>query len=134
MKDLKKLMGGDASPESDMKGEAKMKVLKHLKEMAAQMMGDDVKGRMEGMKKVTVAAPDASGLKQGLDKAKDLVGKMGDFDHGKPEESDEDPMEEASESPDEEMEENHEEDMTPDEIDAEIAHLEDLKRQLMEKQ
>lgn len=113
---------GGIVKEDGMKDAAKLKVLKHLKEMASQMMGDDVKGGMEGMKKVTVAAPDTAGLKHGLDKAKDVVGQMN--------ESMEDPEEELHETPEEE----HDEDMSPDEIDAEIAHLMDLKKQLMMKE
>lgn len=120
MKDLKSLMGEDSS-ESDMKDAAKLKVLKHLKELASSMMGDDVKGGMEGLKKVTVAAPDKAGLQEGLDKAKELMGH---------DESSEDPMEESHES----EEQEHEEDMSPDEIDAEIAHLMELKKQMEMKQ
>ncbi len=52
----------------DMK--AKMGVLKELRKMAMDDMGEPLKG---GMKKVTVAAPDEKGLKMGLDKAEDMV-------------------------------------------------------------
>lgn len=54
----------------DMKKQAKLKVLKDLRSEMSNMMGDDI---MEGMKKVTVAAPDAEGLEEGLDKAKDMA-------------------------------------------------------------
>lgn len=119
MKDLKKLMGDDASPENDMKGEAKLKVLKHLKEMASQMMGDDVKGGMEGLKKVTVAAPDKEGLKLGLEKAQDMMGHES-------EEPEEDEMEH-----DEPHDEEH---MSLDEINAEMQHLMELKKKLTLKE
>lgn len=115
---------GGMVEDNDMKDVAKLKVLKHLKEMASNMMGDDVKGGLDGMKKVTVAAPDTAGLKHGLDKAKDVIGQMGH------DESMEDPEEEMHET----SEEEHEEDMSPDEIDAEIAHLLDLKKQLTMKE
>jgi hypothetical protein len=128
MKDMKKLLGDDSSPGDDMKNNAKLKVLKHLKDMASKMMGDDVKGGMEGLKKVTVAAPDKAGLKLGLDKAKELIGH-------KPEESLEDPLEEANETPEEEsMEDHDEEHMSLDEINAEIQHLIELKKQLTLKE
>jgi hypothetical protein len=110
----------------DMKSAAKLKVLKHLKDMASGMMGDDIKGGM--MKKVTVAAPDNDALKMGLDKAKSIVGHMP--------EADEDPEEELHETPEEESAEDHpgaEDDMSADEIDAEIQHLMELKSKLQEK-
>lgn len=56
-----------------MKSEAKMSMLKDLRKMANSMMGDDLKGKMDSMKKVTVAAKDKEGLEKGLDKAKDIV-------------------------------------------------------------
>jgi hypothetical protein len=49
--------------------DAKMDVLKQIRDLAAGEMGNDVKG----LKKVTVAAPDQEGLEKGLDKAKDIV-------------------------------------------------------------
>lgn len=47
----------------------KLAALKGLRNMASDMMGGD----LAGLKKVTVAAKDKMGLKQGLDKAKMLV-------------------------------------------------------------
>lgn len=52
---------------------AKMSILKEMRKMAMDDMGEGLKG---GLKKVTVAAPDDQGLKQGLDKAEDLVEDM----------------------------------------------------------
>lgn len=109
MKDMK-LMGDNASPDDDMKSSAKLKVLKHLKELASSMMGDDVKGGMDGLKKVTVAAPDKAGLQHGLEKAQEMMGN------------------------EEDMEPHDEEHMSADEIDAEIQHLMDLKKQLTMKE
>lgn len=120
--------------DDNMKSEAKLKVLKHLKEMASQMMGGDVKDGMEGLKKVTVAAPDKTGLKLGLEKAKEMMG------HESPEEeAGEDPKEELHETPEEEDMEEHdephdEEHMSLDEINAEIQHLMELKKQLTLKE
>lgn len=58
-----------------MMSDAKMNMLKDLRKMAGNMMGEDLKGKMDGMKKVTVAAPDEESLKAGLDKAKEVVEK-----------------------------------------------------------
>jgi rRNA maturation endonuclease Nob1 len=57
-----------------MEKNAKLGVLKEIKDMASKKMGEDV----AGLKKVTVAAPDEKSLEEGLDKAKDLVGEVGD--------------------------------------------------------
>lgn len=49
----------------------KMEILEQLKAMASEMMGED----LGGLKKVTVAAKDQEGLEEGLEKAKELLGK-----------------------------------------------------------
>lgn len=56
----------------DPKMKAKMNALKSLKDVMSQLIGSDIKG---GMSKVTVAAGDKEGLKEGLEKAKELVSK-----------------------------------------------------------
>ena len=120
MKDLmKKALGDDGS--DDMKKDAKLKVLKELRSMASGMMGDDLKDGM--MKKVTVASPNKEGLKEGLDKAKEILGE-----HAPDEGSDE---EEASESPEEEASEDEDlENCSPEEIDAKIAKLQEYKKKM----
>lgn len=154
MADMKKLMGGDPGPGDDMKKHAKLKVLKHLKDMASSMMSDDIKGGMA--KKVTVASDSTSGLKHGLDKAKSVVDNMAgksDFDHsalnkankhgndgsadseglddhdGDEEESVAMHNEDANEDTGEDMNEEH----TPESLDAQIKHLTDLKQRLAMK-
>lgn len=62
----KKQSKGEMDPKHK---EAKMGVLKEIRDMAAGDMGDEIKG----MKKVTVAAPDRKGLEEGLDRAEDMV-------------------------------------------------------------
>ncbi len=79
MKDLEKMLmskqGPEASDESDPRvAKAKMDVLQELLQMAQEQMGAKVKGDMDGLQKVTVAAPDAEHLAEGLDKAKEVVG------------------------------------------------------------
>jgi hypothetical protein len=54
-----------------MDSKAKMNVLKELRKMAMDDMGEPLKGA--SMKKVTVAAPDKKGLEQGLDKAEAMI-------------------------------------------------------------
>lgn len=104
--------------EMDKKSAAKMSMLKELRNSMSKHMGEDIKGKMDGAKKVTVMADSEENLKKGLDKAKDIV---------------EDPME-AMESPEEEIEESSEEvsENDPKELEEKIkelqAKLEALKK------
>lgn len=127
MKDLKAMMGKDDSGDQ-MKKDAKLTVLKQLRKMAADMVGGDVKDGMEGMKKVTVAAPDKAGLAEGLAKAKQMMGggddssddsdasDMGDMDL--PADSDDQDSADHDESMDQD-----DQDMTPEEIQKKIQDL-----------
>jgi hypothetical protein len=63
---LKKKKSEDMDP---MYKDAKMGILKEIRDLAAKDMGEDLKG----LKKVTVAAPDQEGLKAGLNKAEELI-------------------------------------------------------------
>jgi hypothetical protein len=106
---------------------AKMKALKELRSAMSGMEGEGL-GKALSVKKVTVAAPDSEKLKEGLDKAKDMVEEMPD-DQGPTEESEEgqhDGHEYKSMNDMEESEES-EEDMSPEEIDKRIAELQKLK-------
>lgn len=72
MKDLKDLLekkGMEVSPESK---EAKMEMLKELMEEMGMMVDED----MHSMQEVTVAAPDAESMTEGLDKAQEIVDMM----------------------------------------------------------
>jgi hypothetical protein len=89
-------------PLSDREIEAKTKVVQAMRDMAASQMGD----KLKGLKKVTVASNDPAGLKEGLEKAKQLISKKPGDDE---DESMEDPMEEASETPEEEASEEKDE-------------------------
>jgi hypothetical protein len=100
MKKLMELLGkkGKSLDENSIK--AKMEVLKDLKSQAMDAMGS----KLNGAKKVEVAADSTEGLKSGLDKAKELLGKdlspQDETELGEENEEDEDesPEEEASES------------------------------------
>ncbi len=104
---------------------AKKSVLQELRADMADKMGS----KLGGLKKVSVAAPDAEGLKKGLEKAEDLVEGMPDLQDQSEEYSEgaaDEMLEEAEESdamamPDEMSEESDR--MSEDEIDAKIQEL-----------
>ncbi len=106
-----KMKEKEEMPEMDpMAKEAKLGVLKHLSDMAAEAMGS----KLGGLKKVTVASDSEEGLKKGLDKAEDIV-------EGSPE------LEESEEESESEPEMGYEE-LSPEEIDAKIQELMELKK------
>jgi len=114
MKGLKEMLGKKKELDPAKK-ESKLGVLKDLKSTMSEMMGEDMKGKMM---KATVAAKTPEDLKEGLDKAKDIVSEL-------PSE-DQEMSEEAS----------YEEDMlaecdTPEEIDEMIAKLQEKKQELL---
>lgn len=116
---MKKLMmlKKDKKKMSPSEKEAKMSVLKDLKSVAEEAMGDDLKG----MKKVTVAADSEEGLEEGMDKAKELLkAKMGDMSPADAEHEEEEMEEESEDS----------EDMSEEELDAKIAKLMEMKKKL----
>lgn len=67
---LSKKGSEDMSPEAK---QAKMEVIMELMEMARELMGSGVKSGLDEMQKVSVMAPDAEGLEEGLEVAEDLV-------------------------------------------------------------
>lgn len=69
---LKKLKKPEGEMSSEYK-DGKMAAIKSLKELAMGSMKDMLDGHMKGMKKVTVASPTDEGLKEGLDKAEDVL-------------------------------------------------------------
>jgi hypothetical protein len=71
MKEMKKMLGKDKEESKEAK--AKYEMLKALRKEAMDMMGEDISEDMGSMQKVTVAAPDEESLKEGLEKAEDIV-------------------------------------------------------------
>lgn len=81
---------------SEKEVQAKMEVLQELMEMLQDQQGNSVKSGMDEMsmmsampkemQKVTVAAPDAEGLKEGLEKAEDIMESSPMMAEEKPEE------------------------------------------------
>lgn len=71
---------------SDEDKSAKMDILNEIKDMTQSEMGNDLK-KVKGMKKVVVASPTEEGLKEGLEKAGDVVEeKMGEESESEDEE------------------------------------------------
>lgn len=121
----KKKSGAGLDPEFK---KAKMGVLGDLHSEMGRLMGEDVKG----LKKVTVASPDSSGLAEGLDTAKSLLGAKGD-EGSDAEEAMESPEEEKAEDIMGDMGDEHSEDeekdpteMNPTELEMKIKELQAL--------
>jgi len=119
---------------SPMEQKASSKVLDALRHETQGMM----KGKMDGLKKVTVASNSPEGIKKGLDLAKKIAGKSEEdsepadlMDEGsEDEELSESPEMEASEQADGSEIEGltaEEEAMSPEEIDHLISKLLELK-------
>lgn len=97
---------------------AKFEMLKALKKMAQEEMGDKLVPELKGMQKVTVAAKDKSGLEEGLEKAKEIVGGE---------------SEDSEESEEMEMGEVEEEEQPQSlaEVEEKIKELMELKKKLL---
>lgn len=107
----------------DMKGKAKIDVLKKIRDIASSCMADDMKAK--GLKKVSVAADSTEGLEAGLDKAKELLEKK----DGEPSMADH--MAEMMGSEESSEEEYPAEEESLSDIEAKIKELEDKKAKLM---
>lgn len=127
MKKLLEKKSKDGKMLPDHEKEAKMSVLHDLKNHMNDMMANKV----DGLKKVSVMSDSPEGLKEGLDKAQELLHHPKDSELALPSDSDKESgeslEEEASESPEEEALESPEEEMSEGDIDAKIAHLMALK-------
>lgn len=119
-KELMRLMEKKKGKELDsVEQEARLNVLDDLRKVAMDEMGE----RLKGLKKITVAAEDKEGLKQGLEKAEEIL-ENEEVDHE---------MHEAMESPEEEaMEHAMGEESSEDEEDEDS--LEMLKAKIAELQ
>jgi len=110
---MEKLLNADNNSDenSELEKNAKVEAIKKLRGKMSKLIGEGIQGKMQ---KVVVASPDKEGLKEGLDKAKDIIEKKDELkDPVLPEECDYE--EEASE----EM-------MDPSEIEAKIAELKEM--------
>lgn len=111
----------------DIKSQSKLKALKELNNMMKGMMGEDVKSKMGGLKKVTVAASNDEDLKKGLNKAEELVGKKPNLEELMSEEHSDEESPEEDMMEDESMEESEDKKMSKEEI---LAQIEKLKAAL----
>ena len=68
---------------SKMDIQAKMDVLKELHDMCKAKLGDKVKAGLDGMKSVTVSAPDSESLEEGLEMAQELTPEVSEMDEEK---------------------------------------------------
>lgn len=117
---LKQKMGeSKLSPEHK---EAKKSMLMELMKHMDGMMVEPIKG----LKKVTVASQDEEGLKEGLDKAKEMVSDKENAPAVlKPDHSS---MDDESEEDESEEESSEDEEMSLDDIEEQIKKLEELKK------
>lgn len=120
-----KFKKSDMSPEEK---DAKKSVLGDLVKEMNGMAANSIKG----LKKVTVAAKDNEGLKEGLEKAEDMVEKKDEMMSENSCPMCEDKSCEACSKEDEkEVMSSEESDMSPEEIDMMIAELQSKKEKLM---
>lgn len=93
--------------------EAKMSVVDALRGAMENEMGKSVKGKIDGLKKVSVMSDSPEGLHHGLETAKHLLDASHSGEHSMGESADEaqpeDSAEESSETPEEEASEESEE-------------------------
>lgn len=108
-----------------MDSKAKMSILKELRKMAMDDMGEGLKS---GLKKVTVAAPDEKGLKEGLEKAEDIVEDMPMM--GKPDQMMSEMTDMKEDDSDMDMEKIISQCKSPEDIDQKIAMLEKAKQDM----
>jgi hypothetical protein len=121
---------------SDDEKDAKMDVVKDLRQSAM----DSMKGRLDGLKKVSVMSDSSKGLEEGLNKAQDIISNAAEHkdkdddameeseshlpgQDGEPEHNDEGPAHESMESDEEESEE-HPEEMNHEDL---MKHIEELQ-------
>lgn len=136
MKEMKK----KGRPLGEHEMEAKMKVIKAMRDMAAGHMGE----KLKGLKKVTVASNDKEGLEAGLEKAKAMIGSGSDkerdddmedleedfgadLDH---DDEEGEPLAHKMDVPHKESTECDPSELSEDELDAKLAELMALKNQM----
>lgn len=125
---MKKMMNSKKGKKlSDVERDAKMSVVENLKQMASNMMSDKVKG----LKKVTIASNDEDGLKEGLEKAEEIIDR--DAVNGSAEDMAEELVDNDEEGSEDELEELDEVDDSEEDLDKKIAELMAKKEQLKKK-
>ena len=108
MDDFMKLLAKKAKEQKGPMHGPRMDAKAAMAKELSDSLGSDIMGGIEGMKKVTVASDSEKGLKEGLEKAEDVL---------------ESKMEKEDEEGDSEEEMSDEEESSPD-LESEIAELE----------
>jgi hypothetical protein len=108
MDDFMKLLAKKAKEQKGPMHGPRMDAKAAMAKELSDSLGSDIMGGIEGMKKVTVASDSEKGLKEGLEKAEDVL---------------ESKMEKEDEESDSEEEMSDEEESSPD-LESEIAELE----------
>jgi len=127
MHELKKMMEKRMEkqpPMDENRKKAKLDAIRALHSDMQGMLGDGLGDHVENLKKVSVAAPDTEHLKEGLDKAKELVSSMPE------EESHEEESSEETASPAEMLKDKMMEGQEHEK--EEEMQMEDIMKQLME--
>jgi hypothetical protein len=118
MEDLKKLLGKKDKKQDSMKKDVKLSALSNLRNAMSDIMKEGLNGKLS---KVTVMSDDKEGLKEGLEKAKEMM-------ESNPETEENPEMEEQE---NESCEENEE--MSLEELESEMKKLEEKKKALLLK-
>jgi hypothetical protein len=122
---MKKLEKKKGKGMSDVHREAKMSVVKQLRDDASESLLDKIKG----LKKVSVMADSEEGLKEGLEKAEEIVGEMPEAKEVAEEESeDEEVPQIAMDEADMSHESKELEMMDDDQLEEMMAKIMELKK------
>lgn len=134
MEQLKKLMEKRMEKEPPMdenRRQAKMNALRALHSDMKGMLGDGLDGHMEGLKKVSVEAPNKENLEEGLDKAKDMLSAMPEDNEDHEDESNEmSPADMLQDKIMEGKEHEQKEEMSMEEMMKQLMELKDEVRRL----
>jgi len=120
---MKKKLAASKPAKSPELMEARKTAIGGLRDDMASQLG----GKLSGLKKVTVAAPDAEGLEEGLDAAGELVGGTAELEDSTEEMLGDAFDVESEDEQEEESEDKDPEDMSVEELEEHIAKLEQLK-------
>jgi hypothetical protein len=118
-------------PMDDLEKEAKMGVIKDLSSAAS----DAMRGKLSGLKKITIASDSAEGLKKGLEKAEEIIESSPGMEEAMSEEGEmvEDAEDGEAHGSDLLAGGEDEEEMSEEELDAKLAKLMEKKQKLEAK-
>jgi ubiquinone biosynthesis protein UbiJ len=123
MEEFMELLKKKAQKQGGVKNDAKMQAKAAMAKELSDVLGGDI---ADGIKKVTVASSSKEGMKEGLEKAQELV-EAKDMGEESEEESEESEMMESEEESEDEGEESE------DDLSSKIAELEQQLEKLKSK-